>query len=73
MWNKVLELWVKDHGDKKNMGPVVVCKQIPKEEVSAFIKRFRKVWTEEAGLCKSNGLALVYVQTLLNAFHPEFA
>lgn len=60
MWNKVLELWLLRHGDKKNMGPVVMCTQNPKEEVSAFLKRFRKVWTEEAGLGKSNELEFIF-------------
>lgn len=73
MWDKVLEIWIKEHGDKKNIGPVVICKQLPKEEVSTFIRSFRKVWTEEAGLGKGNGLELVYVQTLMNAFRPEIA
>lgn len=73
MWDKVLELWLRRQSDQIDLIPVLACKQNSEEEVSVFLKRFKKAWTEEGGLGRSDGFALVYVQLLMDAFRPEVA
>lgn len=72
MWKELEDEMKKVFSDRSSLPTAVACKQKGKEEVVEFLKRFTKVWKEEAGLSTEGPMGKLFVQTFINGLKHEF-
>ncbi|XP_041422148.1 uncharacterized protein LOC121394663 [Xenopus laevis] len=73
MWQEVEQEMKRLWTDRQSMSIALGCKQKSHETASDFVKRFYKVWKEEAALSSEGNMSQLKVQTCLGNMTPQFS